>query len=134
MANQLLGAALDNVVTDDNLSPLNMLQLARAMRNVSEKDVRTYTVNGAMKQIGGQSVIEPTINNDAMKAILAIFRGETTIGEGNKQLGQIDAAVGSSRGVRSAQTTTTTTVPEVVNQTLSQQRFSVTPPNDPTCR
>jgi len=130
----LLGAALDNVVTDDNLSPLNMLQLARAMRNVSEKDVRTYTVNGAMKQIGGQSVIEPTINNDTMKAILAIFRGETTIGEGNKQLGQIDAAVGSSRGVRSAQTTTTTTVPEVVNQTLSQQRFSVTPPNDPTCR
>ena len=134
VANQLLGAALDNVVTDDNLSPLNMLQLARAMRNVSEKDVRTYTVNGAMKQIGGQSVIEPTINNDTMKAILAIFRGETTIGEGNKQLGQIDAAVGSSRGVRSAQTTTTTTVPEVVNQTLSQQRFSVTPPNDPTCR
>lgn len=134
VANQLLGAALDNVVTDDNLSPLNMLQLARAMRNVSEKDVRTYTVNGAMKQIGGQSVIEPTINNDTMKAILAIFRGETTIDEGNKQLGQIDAAVGSSRGVRSAQTTTTTTVPEVVNQTLSQQRFSVTPPNDPTCR
>ncbi|MBU6241565.1 MAG: LCP family protein [Acidobacteria bacterium] len=134
VANQLLGAALDNVVTDDNLSPLKMLQLARAMRNVSEKDVRTYTVNGAMKQIGGQSVIEPTINNDTMKAILAIFRGETTIGEGNKQLGQIDAAVGSSRGVRSAQTTTTTTVPEVVNQTLSQQRFSVTPPNDPTCR
>ncbi len=134
VANQLLGAALDNVVTDDNLSPLNMLQLARAMRNVSEKDVRTYTVNGAMKQIGGQSVIEPTINNDTMKAILAIFRGETTIGEGNKQLGQIDAAVGSSRGVRSANTSTTTTVPEVVSQTLSQQRFSVTPPNDPTCR
>lgn len=134
VANQLLGAALDNVVTDDNLSPLNMLQLARAMRNVSEKDVRTYTVNGAMKQIGGQSVIEPTINNDTMKAILSIFRGETTIGEGNKQLGQIDAAVGSTRGVRSANTSTTTTVPEVVNQTLSQQRFSVTPPNDPTCR
>ncbi|NBN89267.1 MAG: LytR family transcriptional regulator [Actinobacteria bacterium] len=134
VANQLLGAALDNVVTDDNLSPLKMLQLARAMRNVSEKDVRTYTVNGAMKQIGGQSVIEPTINNDTMKAILSIFRGETTIGEGNKQLGQIDAAVGSTRGVRSANTSTTTTVPEVVNQTLSQQRFSVTPPNDPTCR
>jgi LCP family protein required for cell wall assembly len=134
VANELLGAALDNVVTDDNLSPLNMLQLARAMRNVSEKDVRTYTVDGAMKRIAGQSVIEPTINNDAMKAILGIFRGETTIGEGNKQLGQIDAAVGSSRGVRTADVTTTTVVPENVNQILSQQRFSVTPPDDPTCR
>jgi hypothetical protein len=111
-----------------------MLQLARAMRNVSEKDVRTYTVDGAMKRIAGQSVIEPTINNDAMKAILGIFRGETTIGEGNKQLGQIDAAVGSSRGVRTADVTTTTVAPENVNQTLSQQRFSVTPPDDPTCR
>ena len=134
VANQLLGAALDNVVTDDNLSPLNMLQLARAMRNVSEKDVRTYTVDGAMKRIAGQSVIEPTINNDAMKAILGIFRGETTIGEGNEQLGLIDAAVGSTRGIRAADVTTTTVAPESVNQTLSQQRFSVTPPDDPSCR
>lgn len=134
VANELLGAALDNVVTDDNLSPLNMLQLARAMRNVSEKDVRTYTVDGVMKRIGGQSVIEPTINNDTMKAILGIFRGDTSISEGNKQIGQVDAAVGSTRGVRSADVTTTTTVPGSVNQTLSQQRFSVTPPNDPTCR
>jgi len=134
IANELLGAALDNVVTDDNLSPLNMLQLARAMKNVSEKDVRTYTVDGVMKRIGGQSVIEPTINNETMKAILGVFRGDTTIGEGNKQIGQVDAAVGSTRGVRSADATTTTTVPGSVNQTLSQQRFSVTPPDDPTCR
>lgn len=133
IANELLGAALDNVVTDDNLSPLNMLQLARAMKNVSEKDVRTYTVDGVMKRIGGQSVIEPTINNDTMKAILGVFRGDTTISEGNKQIGQVDAAVGSARGVRSADVTTTT-VPGSVNQTLSQQRFSVTPPDDPTCR
>lgn len=133
IANDLLGAALDNVVTDDNLSPLNMLQLARAMRNVSEKDVRTYTVDGVMKRIGGQSVIEPTINNDTMKAILGIFRGETSISEGNSQIGQVDAAVGSSRGIRSSNPTTTT-LPDSVNQTLAQQRFSVTPPNDPTCR
>lgn len=134
VANELLGAALDNVVTDDNLSPLNMLQLARAMRNVSEKDVRTYTVDGVMKRIGGQSVIEPTINNDTMKAVLGIFRGDTSISDGNKQIGQVDAAVGSTRGVRSADVSTTTTVPGSVNQTLSQQRFSVTPPDDPTCR
>ena len=135
VANNLLGAALKNVVTDDNLSPLNLLQLARAMKNVSEKDVRTYTVDGVMKNIAGQSIIEPTLKNDTMKAILAIFQGVSTIAEGNKQIGQIDAAVGSTRGVRSADpTTTTSTVPGEVNQTLSQQRFSVTPPNDPTCR
>ena len=122
-----------NVVTDDNLSPLNMLQLARAMRNVSEKDVRTYTVDGVMKRIGGQSVIEPIMKSDSMEAVLSIFRGTASISEGNAQLNQIDAAVGSGRGIK-ADTTTTTSVPGELNQTLAQQRFSVTPPNDPTCR
>ena len=133
VANELLGAALKNVVTDDNLSPLNMLQLARAMRNVSEKDVRTYTVDGVMKRIGGQSVIEPIMKSDSMEAVLSIFRGTASISEGNAQLNQIDAAVGSGRGIK-ADTTTTTSVPGELNQTLAQQRFSVTPPNDPTCR
>ena len=137
VANDLLGAALKDVITDDNLSALKLLQLARAMRNVSEKDVRTYTVYGVMKRIAGQSIIEPTLKSDTMKAVLAIFQGTSTIAEGNKQIGQVDAAVGSMRGVRAADpatSTTSTTVAGEVNQTLSQQRFSVTPPSDPTCR
>ncbi|MEY2627518.1 MAG: hypothetical protein RJB08_1277 [Actinomycetota bacterium] len=137
VANDLLGAALKDVITDDNLSALKLLQLARAMRNVSEKDVRTYTVDGVMKRIAGQSIIEPTLKSDTMKAVLAIFQGTSTIAEGNKQIGQVDAAVGSTRGVRAADpatSTTSTTVAGEVNQTLSQQRFSVTPPSDPTCR
>lgn len=137
VANELLGAALKNVITDDNLSALKLLQLARAMRNVSEKDVRTYTVDGVMKRIAGQSIIEPTLKSDTMKAVLSIFQGTSSIAEGNKQIGQVDAAVGKTRGVRAADpasSTTSTTVPGEVSQVLSQQRFSVTPPNDPTCR
>ena len=137
VANELLGAALKDVITDDNLSALKLLQLARAMRNVSEKDVRTYTVDGVMKRIAGQSIIEPTLKSDTMKAVLSIFQGTSSIADGNKQVGQVDAAVGSSRGVRAADpatSTTSTTVPGEVSQVLSQQRFSVTPPNDPTCR
>jgi len=137
VANNLLGAALKDVITDDNLSALKLLQLARAMRNVSEKDVRTYTVDGVMKRIAGQSIIEPTLKNDTMKAVLSIFQGTSSIAEGNKQIGQVDAAVGNTRGIRAADpaaSTTSTTVPGEVSQVLSQQRFSVTPPNDPTCR
>ena len=137
VANELLGAALKDVITDDNLSALKLLQLARAMRNVSEKDVRTYTVDGVMKRIAGQSIIEPTLKNDTMKAVLSIFQGTSSIAEGNKQIGQVDAAVGNTRGIRAADpatSTTSTTVPGEVSQVLSQQRFSVTPPNDPTCR
>ena len=137
VANELLGAALKDVITDDNLSALKLLQLARAMRNVSEKDVRTYTVDGVMKRIAGQSIIEPTLKSDTMKAVLSIFQGTSSIAEGNKQIGQVDAAVGKTHGFRAADpatSTTSTTVPGEVSQVLSQQRFSVPPPNDPTCR
>ena len=89
--------------------------------------------SGVMKRIGGQSVIEPIMKSDSMEAVLSIFRGTASISEGNAQLNQIDAAVGSGRGIK-ADTTTTTSVPGELNQTLAQQRFSVTPPNDPTCR
>ena len=139
VANQLLGAALKNVITDDELSPLSLLQLARAMRNVQEENVDTYTVEGYGKVVGGQSVIEPVFKSDSMRQILAIFQGKASLADGATQTNTVDAAVGSSRGVsRSADITPTTspstTVAGEVDQELAQQRFSIVPPNDPACR
>lgn len=139
VANQLLGAALKNVITDDELSPLSLLQLARAMRNVQEENVDTYTVEGYGKVVGGQSVIEPVFKSDSMRQILAIFQGKASLADGATQTNTVDAAVGSSRGVsRSADitptTTPSTTVAGEVDQELAQQRFSIVPPNDPACR
>ena len=135
VANQLLGAALKNVITDDGLSPLSLLQLARAMRNVQEENVDTYTVEGYGKVVGGQSVIEPALKTDSMQRILAIFQGKASMIDMAVQTGTVDAAVGSSRGaLRSADVTTTTVADGAVDQELAQQRFSIVPPNDPSCR
>ena len=148
VANQLLGAALKNVITDDNLSPLSLLQLARAMRNVQEENVETYTVEGYGKVVGGQSVIEPVLKSDSMQQILAIFQGKASITDAADQLSKasitdaadqtpvVDAAVGSSRHVVRSSDITSTTVSSdgTIDQEVAQQRFSVVPPDDPACR
>jgi LCP family protein required for cell wall assembly len=173
VANQLLSAALKNVITDDQLSPISLLQLARAMRNVTEDNVHTYTVEGYGKNVGGQSVIEPRLSSDSMEQILAIFQGKAAISEVANQEVTIESSIASgalptttlfapitttttiasktvgkasiSRSIvagkqpSAAATTTTTaagstTPTTAVQQEVTQQRFSIVPPNDPTCR
>jgi len=140
-----------------------MLQLARAMRNVTEGNVHTYTVEGFGKNIGGQSVIEPLLKSDTMTKILEIFQGKALISPAliSPALispALISPALNTSVGTQSLATaptkptlqlptttlyaTTTTTVPtgaEVTSTTalaqeLVQQRLSIVPPDDPTCR
>ena len=158
VANNILSSTLKNVITDDQLSPLSMLQLARAMRNVTEGNVHTYTVEGFGKNIGGQSVIEPLLKSDTMTKILEIFQGKALISPALISPALISPALNTSVGTQSLATaptkptlqlptttlyaTTTTTVPtgaEVTSTTalaqeLVQQRLSIVPPDDPTCR
>ena len=174
VANQLLSAALKNVITDDQLSPISLLQLARAMRNVTEDNVHTYTVEGYGKNVGGQSVIEPRLSSDSMEQILAIFQGKAAISEVANQEVTVESSivsgalptttlfatstttttiasktVGKSSTSRtrvdnkqpsSVATTSTSTIAgpttptTAVQQEITQQRFSIVPPNDPTCR
>jgi anionic cell wall polymer biosynthesis LytR-Cps2A-Psr (LCP) family protein len=162
VANQLLSAGLKNLITDDQLSPISLLELARAMRNVTEDNVHTYTVEGIGKAIGGQSVIEPNLKSDAMLQILSIFQGASEITEVTSQTIATETSVGTkvlptttlfaptttsstvpgktvskmsaNATPRTAATTSTTTTTTILNQEIAQQRFSITPPNDPNCR
>ncbi|MFM8969371.1 MAG: hypothetical protein ACKOI3_03885, partial [Actinomycetota bacterium] len=76
-ANALLNVALDRVITDDRLTPRDLLTLAQAMRNLDTTGVNSYTIEWSMRRIGGESVLMPITDTDTMKAIIAIFRGET---------------------------------------------------------
>jgi anionic cell wall polymer biosynthesis LytR-Cps2A-Psr (LCP) family protein len=166
IANQLVSAGLKNLITDDQLSPISLLQLARAMRNVTEDNVHTYTVEGFGKAIGGQSVIEPNLKSDAMVQILSIFQGASEIVAVTSQTIATETSVGTkvlptttlfaptttsstvpgktvskmsaNAAPRAAATTTTSAVSPtettVLNQEIAQQRFSITPPDDPNCR
>lgn len=142
VANQLLNAALKNVITDDQLSAITMLQLAQAMRNLNTDKIATYTVEASGQMIGDQSVLIPTIQNERMRQILAIFQGKASIGNSTSTTISADAsgdqgASGLIQSISSNQKVSntpivapSTTIPQVAPV---QDTIGVVPPNDPSC-
>ncbi len=141
IANQLLNAALKNVITDDQLSPITMLQLAQAMRNLNTNKIATYTVEVSGQMIGDQSVLIPLIQNERMRQILAIFQGKASLGVPSTTI-PADPGIdeGASERIQPASAkvnfsvtpnaTPSTTIPLV---SPVQDTVGVVPPNDPSC-
>lgn len=142
VANQLLNAALKNVITDDRLSAITMLQLAQAMRNLNTSMIGTYTVEASGQLIGDQSVLIPTIQNDRMRQILAIFQGKASLGTPSTTIPADTAsdqgALGIIQSVRSnlVVSSTPSAAPSTTVPVVSpiQDTIGVVPPNDPNCR
>jgi LCP family protein required for cell wall assembly len=143
VANELLNAALKNVITDDRLTPITMLQLAQAMRKINTSGIPTYTVEGSGEMIGDQAVLVPRIQNDTMREILALFQGKASFAtpgsaanapspDTTSAEGAIGAIISTVAYLNSEPTNgvTSTTIPVVTPQ---QNTYGVSPPNDPTC-
>ena len=156
-ANSLLNVALQRVITDDQLTPRDLLRLAQAMRTLDTRGVNSYTIEWSMRRIGAESVLIPVTDTDSMREIIAVFRGEaTTVGDaGAADASGAGAADSSTTGVSGTASlaivpivallaevlaadnmaaddaSTTTTMPVVAPQ---QQRLGVFPPDDPACR
>jgi len=156
-ANALLNVALQRVITDDRITPRDLLTLAQAMRNLDTTGVKSYTIEWSMQRIGGESVLMPIVDTDSMKQILSVFRGEavvnqaasdesaasipaaTTVGHSVSGTAYIRTAFVGTTQLASAlltflaadDDTTTTTVPSV---SPKQKRLGVFPPDDPSCR
>ncbi|MFZ9918992.1 MAG: LCP family protein [Ilumatobacteraceae bacterium] len=151
-ANALLNVALTRVITDDRLTPRDLLSLAQAMRNLDTSGVSSYTVEWSMRRIGGESVLIPVIDTESMQAIFAIFRGSLDPSGPSEDLGTEGDAAGAP-SLRSA-TISIAPVAQVLAGLLSrmdgkdevattdttlpplpvQERLGVFPPNDPACR
>jgi len=151
VANKLLNAALKNVITDDRLTPILLLQLAQAMRDLNTSNIPTYTIAATGEMVGDQSVLIPRIQNDTMREILALFQGKASfatpgsLGDAppTSDMATTEGALG---GITSEQivpvnfvhyTTNNssaappTTLPAVAPE---QATLGVAPPNDPSCR
>lgn len=149
-ANALLNVALNRVITDDRLTPRDLLSLAQAMRNLDTSGVSSYTVEWSMRRIGGESVLIPVTDTESMQAILAVFRGEGDVARVSADAG----ADGDAFAPPSMRTASIDIVPlaHVLIDALSrpdsgrsstdttlpiapvQERLGVFPPNDPACR
>jgi LCP family protein required for cell wall assembly len=141
VANELLNAALKNVITDDALSPITMLQLAQAMRNINTNKIATYTIEALGQMIGDQAVLVPKIQNETMRQVLALFQGKA----GFAATGVAYDDPSSSESITAMQTiietvavvsrstsgAPPTTIPMVAPE---QNTLGIVPPNDPNCR
>jgi hypothetical protein len=138
VANQLLNAALENVITDDQLTPTTMLQLAQAMRNLDTSGIASYTIAFTGQMIGDQSVLVPRIQNDNMRAILALFQGKAGFATpANTPEAPAEGASGSlfvSIAMIKTIGAIATPPPPLPFVSPEQDTYGVAPPNDPTCR
>ncbi|MFZ9843379.1 MAG: LCP family protein [Ilumatobacteraceae bacterium] len=151
-ANALLNVALQRVITDDRITPRDLLTLAQAMRSLDTTGVKSYTIEWSMRRIGGESVLMPIIDSDSMQQILKVFRGEAvvaraagdesavslpgavTVGDalsGTAFIGTMHISTALLTVLTANDDTTTTTVPSV---SPKQKRLGVFPPDDPSCR
>ena len=125
VANDLLNAALKNVITDDELTPRGMLTLAQAMRDLNTQTIATYTIESNPKRIGEMSVLIPSLKTDEMKKVLGIFQGRAAIVAENATMradNDLNVQLTAFR-IRS------TFVPAIASSA-----DGVVPPNDPACR
>jgi LCP family protein required for cell wall assembly len=138
VANDLLNVALKNVITDDDLTPIRMLQLAQAMRGLNTSGIPSYTIEASGQMIGDQSVLIPRLQNDTMRQILALFQGKASFGvpAGEQESETVESApafmgVAYVAAPANTETSPTTTIPVVAPE---QDTIGFVPPNDPSCR
>jgi LCP family protein required for cell wall assembly len=148
VANRLIDAALQYVITDANLTVDVMLQVANAMKDFDPATVKTFQIDGRPRNVSGNSVLEPVIDSDNMRAVLAVFRGEARIADAPDapELTPTDPSVsattapattvggGTSTTAPSGSTSTTapgTTLPVVE---VEENITGLYPPRDLTCR
>ena len=151
VANKLLNAALKNVITDDQLTPISMLQLAQAMRDLNTSSIPTYTIAATGEMVGDQAVLVPRIQNDTMREILALFQGKASLATPGSATdapptSDMTTTEGALGGVTSGQIVPVNYVKYTSNASSSappttlpvvapeQAALGVAPPNDPSCR
>ena len=149
VANNILNAALKNVITDDKVTPLLLLQLGQAMRNFDADTMGSYIFPGVGQLIGKDSVIVPDLEGTTAKKILAVFQGRASL-VGKVPGASFDSASFDPDAVvidtlsalvggpgPDAPTAVTTTVPRPTTTLpalqIENNPRGIVPPDDPSC-
>lgn len=80
VAGGLLESAQNYVVTDPELSPAKLLEFAGVLNGVEPGGIPTYQIESSPRRVNGADVLDPEIDGDNMQEVLALFRGETSLG------------------------------------------------------
>jgi LCP family protein required for cell wall assembly len=141
VAGGLIETLSEYIVADPDLTPRKMLEFAGVLSGVDPTAITTYQINANPRTIQGNAVLVPSIDGENMRAVLALFRGEATLGDAPVQV--LDTAPETTAG-----TTTTPTDPSVTAGTdatevapdttlptvvADQNQFGVVPDKNVSC-
>lgn len=139
----MIDAGIQNVILDANLTTGKLLDLATAMKNLDPTTMRTYQVEGRGVDKSGQSVLEPMLKSDSMKAVLAVFQGKARLVDAPEQIFEMattsvapvtSAAPGTPMPGSTAKPGATTTTSSLVPVYVDENTYGILPPDDPACR
>jgi anionic cell wall polymer biosynthesis LytR-Cps2A-Psr (LCP) family protein len=86
VARGLIKSATQYIVTDSGLSPAKLLEFAGVLDDVEPAGILTYQIEATPREVSGASVLEPQIDGENMQAVLAMFRGETSLADAPTQV------------------------------------------------
>jgi LCP family protein required for cell wall assembly len=141
VAGGLIETLSEYIVADPDLTPRKMLEFAGVLSGVDPTAITTYQINANPRTIQGNAVLVPSIDGENMRAVLALFRGEATLGDAPVQV--LDTAPEITAGTTTAPTdpsvTAGTDATEVAPDTTlptviaDQNQFGVVPDKNVSC-
>jgi LCP family protein required for cell wall assembly len=133
IAKQLIDAGIEHVILDSELTAGKILELALSMKDLDPATMQTYQVEGEGANVGGQSVILPTLDTEIMSAILAVFRGEAFLSAAPAEPTTIPGAAPSTTP-GAAPVTEAPPADSTPGELVESNAVGILPADDPTCR
>jgi LCP family protein required for cell wall assembly len=142
VASSLISAASGgDVVTDSGLSPAKLMEFAGVMEDVTPGAIPTYQIEATGRTINGADVLLPRIDGDNMQAVLAMFRGETSLAKAPDQVfappaSEVPRTAAPDGSVDTTPATTAAPVPATsvpTEEGPAENTFGIVPPRDVTC-
>ncbi len=151
VARGLISAATrGEVVTSSELTLAKLMEFAGVLRDVEPDEIPSYQIEAVGRTIGGAQVLLPRIDGDNMQAVLAMFRGESSLADAPVQSFEPttdpvartnapdDTAATDSTATDStarARTATASTLapPTTVEGAPVENNFGIVPPRDVSC-
>jgi LCP family protein required for cell wall assembly len=147
VAGGLIETLSEYIVADPSLTPRKMLEFAGVLSGVDPAAITTYQIDADPRTIQGNAVLVPSIEGNNMQAVLAVFRGEATLGDAPVQvLGTTPDTAATTPSSESPPTTgpavdpgAGTTVPEPAPATTlpsvqpDENLFGVVPDKNVSC-
>jgi LCP family protein required for cell wall assembly len=105
VARALITSLQTDIVTEAGFTLNDMLKFAGVMRDVQPKGIKTYQIEAGRLIVSGNDVLQPHLDGENMKAILAIFQGHAALASAPNQV--FDTTTTTTKAGSGGATTTT---------------------------